>query len=160
MGMSDRKRYEEMAKAQRGIPDARVTGYVKGRGGVNPGVATLGVLGANVVVFGGLLWLTGGLVFLGVIGVLMVIEAISPTRIVIVTDRGIALANPSMWSSRPPKIVATMGHGYVQPAERLLRSMKVMVGREHIWLPWKEEEALRAAIFQHPLTQQVPVPYR
>lgn len=156
MAMSEKKRRTEMVKAQGAIPDARVTGYVKGRGGLNPGASLLGVLALNVVLAGLLLVFTGRVFLLGIIGVLMVIEAVSPTRILIVTDRGVALANPSMWSSRPPKIVSTMGHGYVQPTEVLLRRVKVAVGREHIWLTTEEEEALRAAIFQHPLTQQVP----
>ncbi len=163
MGLSEAKRYEQMAKAQRALPDALVIGLVKGRGGVNPGIATVGVLAANVVLCGGLLSLTGGFFSLGVLGILMAVEAISPSRTLVVTDRGIAMARPSMWSSRPPKIVSTVGHGYLQPAGRVLRWTKVVVGQEHLWLSWREEEALRAALFPQvvPYPQpQVSIPYR
>lgn len=160
MAMSDKKRRKAMERAQRAVPDARVTGYVTGRGGANPITVTLAVLGTIVLISGGLYALTGALIVPGVIPALLVFQGISPVRIVIVTDRGIALANPPTFSSRPPKVVATMAHGYVQPTEESLGRVKVAVGQEHVWLTKEEEQVLRTAIFQHPLTQQVPSVYR
>ena len=160
MAMSEKKRRKQMDLAQKALPGARVVGYAVGRGGTNPVLAGWIVLGAIFAIFLVLFALTGQVVIIGVLPAILVMQGVSPHRVIVVADQGIAVGRPPTFGGRPPKLESTMAHGYVQPVDSSMGRVKVMVGNEGIWLTGAEDEALRRAIFQHPLTQQVPTPYR
>ena len=159
MAISDRNRRKSMAAAQELVPDAQIIGYAIGRSGVQPTLVVAAMLATAAVGSGLLYALTGTFVLPGALLVLVVQHLLSPPRGVVVAQQGIALTHRSLWNGRPAKLLSTMALGYVQPTETSLGRLKVMVGSEPVWMTKGEEAVLRAAIFQHPLTQPAPSPH-
>lgn len=160
MAISDRNRRKSIKAAQKLLPEAQITGYAIGRSGANPTVVVAAMVGTVAVTAGLLLALTGTFLLPGIIPMLIVQHVLSPPRGVVVAGQGIAVTHRSVWTGRPAKLVSTMAHGFVQPTERSLGRVKVMVGAEPVWMTTGEEAVLRQAASQHPPATQIPNPYR
>ena len=86
MAMSEKKRRKQMDLAQKALPGARVVGYAVGRGGTNPVLAGWIVLGAIFAIFLVLFALTGQVVIIGVLPAILVMQGVSPHRVIVSYD--------------------------------------------------------------------------
>jgi hypothetical protein len=146
VALNDRNRRKHMKAAQKLLPDGNVVGYAIGRSGANPVVVVLAMLGTSALFSIALLVATGSVLIIGFLPMLVVQHFLSPPRGIVVADAGVALTRRSLLNGKPHDVVATMGHGYVQPVEASLGRVKIMVGAEPVWMAQREEAILRSLL--------------